>query len=324
MRYLVTGATGFLGGVLTRRLLAAGHDVAALVRHPDRAGDLASAGVALHRGDITDPEAVRRSLAGIDGVFHLAAWYQVGRRNPRAEEVNVGGTATVLREAWQAGVDRIVYTSTVAVFSDTKGRVVDETYRHDGPHLSEYDRTKWLAHYEVAEPLAAAGAPVVIVQPGVTYGEGDRSATGELIHTYLRGRLRYLPKGNAVCWGHVDDTADAHLAALERGRVGESYVIAGPGHPIVEAFEIARRVTGIPLPRLRVPPGPLRALARLLTPASRLAPALAGPAELTRLAGATYLASNAKARADLGFAPRSLEDGFAVLLPRLLRAAAGG
>jgi nucleoside-diphosphate-sugar epimerase len=319
MRYLVTGATGFLGGVLTRRLLAAGHDVAALVRAPGRAEDLAAAGVTLRPGDVTDAEAVRRAVGGTDGVFHLAAWYRVGSRNPRAESVNVGGTATVLREAWQAGVDRIVYTSTVAVFSNTEGRAVDETHRHDGPHLSEYDRTKWLAHYEVAEPLAREGAPVVIVQPGVVYGEGDRSATGGLIRAYLRGRLRYLPKGNAVCWGHVDDTAEAHLAAMERGRVGESYVIAGPVHSLVEAFEIAHRVTGIPLPRLRVPPGPLRALSRVLTPASRLVPALAGAAELTRLAGVTYLASSARARAELGFAPRSLEDGFAVLLPRLLR-----
>lgn len=319
MRYLVTGATGFVGRALVRQLVAAGHEVVALVRDPEAAADLAHAGVTLYRGDVVDAESILPALRGTDGVFHLAAWYRVGVRKPRAEEINVDGTANVLGAAWEAGVAKIVHTSTLAVFSDTKGQVVDETYRYDGPHLSEYDRTKWLAHYRVARPLAARGAPVVIVQPGVIYGPGDHSQTGHLITAYLRRRLRYLPAGNAVCWGHVEDTAAGHLLAMERGRIGEDYIIAGPPHTLMEAFQIAHEVTGIPLPRLRVPARPVRGLSRVLTGASRLLPFLSGPAELTRLAGVTYLGDSAKAREELGFAPRSLEDGFAELLPALLK-----
>jgi nucleoside-diphosphate-sugar epimerase len=323
MLFLVTGATGFIGREVARQLMEGGHRVAALVRHPERAGDLAAAGIELRPGDIVDAGSVRRAVEGVDGVFHLAAWYEVGRRNRRADEVNVAGAANVLQAAWDAGVDRIVHTSTVGVFSDTRGRVVDESYRHDGRHVTEYDRTKWRAHYEVAEPMARRGAPVVIVQPGAVYGPGDHSAVGRLIAGYLRGRLRYLPGGNAVCWGHVEDTARGHVLAMERGRIGESYIIAGPPHTIVEAFEIAERVTGIRPPRLRVPAGPVRALSRALTAGARLVPPLAAPAELTRLAGVTYLGDNAKARAELGFAPRSLEDGFAGMLPDMLRAVRG-
>lgn len=322
MRFLVTGATGFIGREVTRQLTEAGHRVTALVRHPEQAADLAEAGVELRPGDVTDLDAVRGAVEGVDGVFHLAAWYAVGRRNPQAEAVNVTGASNVLQAAWDAGVGRIVHTSTLAVFSDTKGRIVDESYRHDGPHLSEYDRTKWLAHYEVAEPMAADGAPVVIVQPGVVYGMGDHSATGAMIAAYLRRRLRYLASGSAFCWGHVEDTAKGHILAMEHGRAGESYIIAGPPHTLVEAFQIAERVTGIRAPRLRVPPGPSRALSRVLGAGSRLIPALAGPAELTRLAGVTYLGDSARARAQLGFAARTLQDGFGELLPEMLRARA--
>lgn len=321
MKYLVTGGTGFIGRALVRRLLDDGHEVVALVRDTDAAADLEAQGSRLAQGDILDRGSIASAAKGVDGVFHLAAWYEVGRRHPMAEAINVTGADNVLRASLDAGVDRIVYTSSVAVFSDTRGRTVDESYRFDGRHVSEYDRTKWLAHYEVAEPLARDGAPIVIVQPGVVYGRGDRSATGGLIAAYARGRLRYVVKGSAVCWGHVDDTVDGHVRAMERGRDGEAYVIAGPGHSLVEAFEIAATVTGIPAPRLRLPPGPIRAVSRMLTVLSTALRPLAAPAELTRLAGVTYLASSAKARRELGFEARPLASGFAEILPPMVERA---
>ena len=306
MRFLLTGATGFIGGHLTRQLRAAGHDVVAVVRDPAKAGDLMRLGVEIHRGDVTDRESLRRPMAGVDGVFHLAGWYKVGvkDRSP-AYPTNVVGTRAVLELMQELGVPKGVYTSTLAVFGDTKGEVVDETYRHGGPWLSEYDRTKWIGHYEVAEPMMKHGLPLVIVLPGVTYGPGDSSPMGETLRQYLRGALAGVPKGAAYCWGHVEDTARGHLLAMEKGRPGESYIIGGDPRSLVEVIEMAERITGIRAPRLRPPPWFLRFLAAV----SR--------SETLRVgAGATYLGSNEKAKRELGLRHRSLEEGLRETLLR--------
>lgn len=311
-KYFVTGATGFLGGALARRLRAAGHDVVALVRHPGKAGALTALGVTLAPGDITDRTTMTGPMAGADGVFHCAAWYQLGVRDKSmAYAANVEGTRNVLEAMRQAGVPKGVYTSTLAVFSDTRGRLVDETYHHSGPFISEYDRTKWLAHYEVAVPMMRRGLPLVITQPGVIYGPGDHSAVHDAWAGLLAGRLSMVPDVTAYCWAHVDDVAEAHVLAMEKGRVGESYIVAGPRHTFVEAVEIAARIAGVPPPRRRVSPSVLRAVAAVLRPIDRVVP-LGGqfsPEYLGAIAGTTYIGDNAKARRELGYAPRPLEEG---------------
>ena len=310
MEYFVTGATGFIGGRLVRRLREAGHGVVAVVRNPAKAGDLARLGVKVHKGDITDKESMRGPMAGVDGVFHLAAWYKVGERDKSpAMPINVDGTRNVLELMQELGVPKGVYTSTLAVFGDTKGQAVDESYRHDGPWLSEYDRTKWIAHYEVAEPMIKRGLPLVIVQPGVTYGPGDPSAMGVTLRQYLQGRLRGVPKGSAYCWGHVEDAAAGHLLAMERGRAGESYIIAGEPRTLIDAIEMAEQITGIAAPRLRLSPGFLRFLAAITR------------SETLRVgAGVTYLGSNAKAKRELGLRHRPLEEGLRETLIAEMRA----
>src|SRR6058998_3130158 len=252
MRYFVTGATGFIGGHLVRQLIDAGHEVDITARDPGKAGELAQIGVRVHRGDITEMESMRAPMAGSDGVFHVAGWYKIGERDKSpAQRVNVDGTRNVLGLMQELGIPKGVYTSTLGVFGDTKGIVVDESYRHNGPWLSEYDKTKWRAHYEIAEPMIRRGLPLVIVQPGVTYGPGDPSEIGKSIRQYLRRRLRGIPRTAAYCWGHVDDIARAHIVAMDQGRVGESYIIAGEPRSSVEAFALAAKITGIPAPRFR-------------------------------------------------------------------------
>src|SRR2546428_703749 len=250
MRCFVTGATGFIGTRLVRQLREAGHEVGAIARDPGKAGDLTKLGVWVQKGDITDKESLRGPMNGADGVFHLAAWYKIGEkdRSPGVRS-NIEGTRNVLELMKELRIPKGVYTSTLAVFGDTKGQLVDESYRHDGPWLSEYDRTKWVAHYEVAEPMMKKGLPLVIVQPGVTYGPGDPSAMGITLREYLERKLRGVPKVSAYCWGHVEDTAAAHLLAMERGRAVDRIAVTigdiEEAVPVVQ--RVARRTPTVPL-----------------------------------------------------------------------------
>jgi nucleoside-diphosphate-sugar epimerase len=265
MRYFVTGATGFIGGRVVRQLREVGHEVRALVRDAGRARDLAELGVELHEGDIREPSTLRRPMEGVDGVFHIAAWYKLGSDEAAyAHSINVGGTRSVLGMMKTLGIPKGVYTSTVAVFSDTHGQLVDEGYRYDGPTISEYELTKRKAHYEVALPMIEAGLPLVVVMPGVVYGPGDQSPLHDAFVRYLQGRLPAVPKGARYCWAHVDDVARGHVLAMERGRVGESYILAGEPYGLLEALDLAEGITGIKAPRVRLPAAPIKAVASLL------------------------------------------------------------
>lgn len=322
MRYFLTGATGFIGGRLARRLRAAGHEVHALVRSEVSGAALRAEGVVTHVGDVTDRRSLARGMRNADGIYHMAAWYKLGGGDlSKAERVNVTGTRNVLELMRDLGIPRGVYTSTIAIFGDTRGRLVDEQDRSGGPHLTAYDRTKWKAHQEVAIPLIAEGLPLTIVLPGLVYGPGDTSAMRDTLLQYLRRRLPMLPRNTTYCWGHVDDTADAHIRAMEQGRSGESYIIAGPVHTFVEAFEIAERITGIPAPRGRVAPGVLRMAAAMMGIADAVRPVVGSysPQALRVVSGVTYIASSAKARRELGFAPRPLDTGLRETLHHEMR-----
>jgi nucleoside-diphosphate-sugar epimerase len=322
-RYFVTGATGFVGAEVAKQLLSRGHQVAALVRDPAKAGLLAKLGAELHVGDVTRPETLRAPMQGADGVFHIAAWYKTG--HPRAAALaaatNVAGTRHVLTAMRELGIRKGVYTSTLAVNSDTHGVLVDETYRYAGPHVTVYDQTKWQAHYEVALPMMAAGLPLVVVMPGAVYGPGDTSALRGVFVSHLRRRLPFVPRGTAFCWGHIEDTAHAHVEAMEKGRPGHCYIVAGPAHTLREAVATAARLSGRPAPLLGVPPGLLKGAARVMRAVEALAPlppALSAET-LALLGGVTYLGSSDKARRELGFTARPLADGLRHLVEYEMR-----
>jgi nucleoside-diphosphate-sugar epimerase len=202
--------------------------------------------------------------------------------------------------------------STVNVFGNTHGDVVDETYRRDpgAGFLSWYDETKYRAHV-VAEERIAGGSPIVIAMPGQVYGPGDHTAVGEQLDGAFRGQLPYLALTDVgLCFVQVDDLADGLVAALDRGRVGQSYVLDGEPVRLLDALRIAARLGGRRLTGLSIPTRLLGLLAPLSAP---LGGRLGIPANLPELIsaadGVTYWASHARASRELGFAPRALEAG---------------
>ncbi len=322
-RYFVTGASGFIGAEVAKQLLTRGHRVVALVRSPEKAALLKMLGAELHVGDILDPASLRAGMRGADGVFHIAGWYKTGepRAEAQATAINVEGTRHVLEVMRELGVAKGVYTSTIAIYSDTHGALVDEAYRFDGPHVSVYDRSKWRAHYEVALPAMAAGLPLVAVLPGAVYGPGDTSALRGVFVDHLQGRLPLVPARTAYCWGHIEDTAHAHIEAMEHGVAGESYIIAGPAHTLREAIVLAAKYSGRAAPLAGLPPWLLRAAARAVEGVERVVHVAPGwSSETLRVvAGVTYLASHAKAAAAWGFAPRGLDEGLRHLVEHEMR-----
>jgi nucleoside-diphosphate-sugar epimerase len=251
-------------------------------------------------------------MANANGVFHVAGWYKVGSNaRDEAHRVNVEGTRNVLEVMRDLEIPKGVYTSTLAVFSDTHGRLVDEIYFYKGPHLSFYDQTKWDAHYTVALPMMENGLPLVIVQPGLIYGPGDASLMHETLTRFVSGSLMAAPKSTVYCWSHVDDAAKAHILAMEARKPGETYIIAGPPSSLMATLELASEIIGIPMPSLRPNPALARFSAELAALAERVIPIpLFYRSEVLRSsAGVTYMGSNAKARTELGYAPRSLEEG---------------
>jgi nucleoside-diphosphate-sugar epimerase len=311
MRYFLTGATGFLGGALARHLRAAGHEVHALVRNPRVAGHLTAVGVVVHEGDVTNRDSLRPPMEGADGIFHVAGWYKVGVRDrASAVNINVEGTRNVLGVMRELQIAKGVYTSSLAVNSDTHGQVVDETYRFNGRHVSLYDWSKAEAH-KIALQHINGGLPLVIVQPGLIYGPGDTSGVRTTLLQYLRRKLPVVPAKATYCWAHVDDEVRGHALAMEGGEPGRSYFLAGPVHTLVEALDLAASFTGIPAPRVRLPSGVLKSAAmalRLIDPFIHLPPAYS-PESLRVLAGVTYIGSSARARKELGWQVRPLREG---------------
>jgi nucleoside-diphosphate-sugar epimerase len=312
MKAFVTGGTGFIGGHVVRKLVARHYDVYALVRSEKGAAEMRDLGATPVLGSITDSASMAEGMRGSDVVFHVAGWYKVGASDwMEAETINVGGTRKVLRLAQELGVPKTVYVSSVAVFGDTKGKLADENYFQGGPFISEYDRTKWLAHYKVAVPMIEKGAPVIIVQPGGVYGPGDHSLLGQLMTNFYRGQSPVVfGPDTVVTFAHVEDVAEGIILAAEKGKIGESYVLAGPAVPTGEMYDFWAQITGKRAPALRIP-------SALLKPFAPLVGALAGILPLPEMysqeamntLGVTYMAGANKARAQLGWQPRSLHEG---------------
>jgi nucleoside-diphosphate-sugar epimerase len=318
VKVFVTGGTGFIGGEVVRQLRERGDEVACLVRTPAKAAKLTELGCELVAGDLADAEAIRKGMEGADAVIHAAAVYEVGIPASEREtmrEANVGGTERVLGAALAAKVPKVVYVSTVGI-GQTHGQTVDESFEApDGPFTSCYEETKWQAH-QVAKRLIGEGLPCTIVQPGGVYGPGDTSSIGQLLDQFLAGKMPLIPFPDlGICLAHVEDTAAGIVLALDRGRPGESYLLSGPASTVREAIGIVAEQTGRKAPKRAVPVPLLKAMA----PFGPLVGKMMGqPPNLRELIsaadGVTFWATNEKARRELGYEPRGLEDGLRATL----------
>jgi nucleoside-diphosphate-sugar epimerase len=309
MRAFVTGGGGFIGRQVVNHLRARGVEVRAIARSDASAERLRRAGCEVVIGDVLDATLLRGAMDGIDAAYHLAGDYRVGigdGERPAMEAANVTATERVLDAAHVAGVPRIVHVSTVNAFGDTEYRVVDETFERPRPYryVSFYDETKHRAHLAARERIEA-GAPIVVAMPGGVYGPGDHSSLGGVLDQAARGALPALTFGDlGMNMGHVDDIAEGIVLAGERGGIGEAYVLGGE---LTTLAELVRRVAAIAWqrpPRLTTPTWALRVASPIV---KRFGSDLG---EIVRAsAGVTYWATDGKARAELGYAPRDLESG---------------
>ena len=315
MKVFVTGGTGFIGGEVARLLRDRGDDVVCLVRSPEKASKLTEIGCDVVAGDLVDADAIRSGLEGCDGLIHAAAVYEVGipdSQRPAMYEANVTGTEVVMRAALEAKVPKVVHVSTVGAFGNTHHNVVDESYEHPGREFtSYYEETKVESHRIVKRMIAEEGLPGVIVQPGGVYGPGDTSQVADLLDQFLAGKLPLIPFPDlGVCLTHVEDIATGILLALDKGRVGETYVISGPVTTMREAIEVVAGITGKKAPKRAVPVPLLKAL----TPVGPLVGKMMGqPPNLREMIksadGVTFWATHEKATKELGYSPRGMEEG---------------
>ena len=255
MKVMVTGATGFIGGNLARELWRRGDDVRALVRPGSNRLTIENTGIVPIEGDILDRQSVDRAVQGCEAVFHVAAAYTFWSRDPAGiSRTNVAGTLNVLEAARQAGVSRTVYTSTVGTVALVKDGLGDEDTPLDPKSLhGHYKRSKLQAERE-ALALAAAGMPLVVVNPTAPVGPWDvkPTPTGKMVLDFLRRKIpAYLKTGMNVV--DVADVVEGHILALEKGKSGERYILGNRNVSLKEIFDILSSLTGLPAPRIRAP-----------------------------------------------------------------------
>jgi dihydroflavonol-4-reductase len=260
---LVTGGTGFIGRAVVVELLAAGRHVRVLARRPEALADLK---VEVAQGDLVDSASLASAVRGCDRIFHVAADYRLWVPDPEAMyAVNVQGTRDLMAAAAEAGVSRVVYTSTVGALGNpgdgTPG--TEETPVTLAGMVGHYKRSKFLAE-EVVLEFARQGLPVVLVHPSAPVGPWDSrpTPTGQIIVDYLKGRMpAYLETGLNLI--HVRDVAQGHLLAEGKGRVGEKYILGNQNLSLSEIFWMLAEITNIPAPKVRLPYWPILALSYL-------------------------------------------------------------
>lgn len=312
MTTLVTGATGFVGSHVARQLVNAGHQVRVLVRRSSNVQALEGLAIERAEGDLRDATSLGQAMKGVGWVFHVAADYRLWARIPQEiYQSNVEGTRHVLESAAREGVERVVYTSTVATIAVPNhggGLPNEETRAKLDQMIGHYKRSKLLAEQEAIRS-AAAGVPVVIVNPTTPVGPGDwkPTPTGRIILDFLNGKMpAYVDTGlNVVA---VEDVAAGHILAAEKGRTGERYLLGARNMTLKQILEVLSKITGRPAPRVRMPHAVALAAAYADYWFSRVAgrePRI--PIEGVKMARHKMFVESDKAEGELGYSPGPVE-----------------
>lgn len=328
MKAFLTGATGFVGSALAKTLAQQGHEVHALVRNRGKAGELTLPGISIFEGNILDPKSLREAMAGCDAVFHLAAQAGIWSKDPGLfERINLEGARLVFNAALEAGIRRMVFTSTGGTMgpSPAKGMPVQEDTNPNPELASAYERSKLKAE-QLAVSYLGKGLEIVTVNPTRIFGPGpleESNSVTKLIRQFSKGQWRILPGdgqsiGNYV---YLDDVVAGHILALEKGRAGERYILGGGNASYSEFFELLRCLTGsdhrlipVPVPLMMVFAQTETALARTIGKKPLIVP------EFVRKLTLDWCMSSEKAVRELGYAPISLEEGVLKTLQWLQRA----
>lgn len=308
MRILITGSTGFIGGHLIRRLAGTPHELRCLVRDPDgrAARALACRGAEIVAGDVTDPDSVRRAVAGCEAVANLANIYSFWERDPRVfDAVNIRGTAHVMEAALAAGVSKVVHLSTVEALETA-------------PRDNRYARSKY-AGEQRAWAAAKRGLPLVVLYPGAVLGRGDRKPTGRYIRDLARRRLPFaLCTRTVLTMVHVRDVVEAIVRALGAPEaVGKRYIVGVHQVSIDELNHMVSEIAGVPLPDWRLPDALVLPVAALLTGLARLTgrpPAWGLSLDMARLLRRGFRYDGSTAARELGFSYSPIRDAVAEML----------
>jgi len=313
---LVTGGSGFLGSAVVRTLLHRGCRVRALVRSTSPLGNFAGLDCETVRGDLTDEASLGVALRGVRFLFHVAADYRLWVRDPAAMlRVNVGGTQNLMKQALAARVERIVYTSSVAALKVAGATApVDETaWLAPQEAIGPYKLSKTLAEQAVREMVSREGLPAVIVNPSTPIGPRDirPTPTGRMLLDAARGKIpAFVDTG--LNFAHVDDIAEGHLLAFERGRVGERYILGGENLSLEELLGTVAGLCGLRPPWIKLPRGPLFPIAfgaEMLARVTNKEPLLTRDA--LRMSRYRMFFTSAKAERELGYRSRPYKEGVA-------------
>jgi len=312
---LVTGATGFVGSAVVRALLETGHDVRVLARPNSDRRNLADLSVEVAEGSLEDEPSLAQAVAGCRYLFHAAADYRLWVTDPGPMfRANVEGTRAVMRAALDAGVERVVYTSSVATLGLVpEGSADEETPSNVGDMVGPYKRSKFQAEEVVRDLISKRELPAVIVNPSAPVGPCDRkpTPTGRLILEAACGRMPgYVDTGLNVV--HVDDVAAGHLAAAEIGRIGERYILGGENLPLERILIAVAKAAGTQPPRVKVPytvAYPVAIGAELMARLRSKEPFIT--LDGVRMARKKMYFTSAKASRELGYMPRPAENAIA-------------
>ena len=308
MTTLVTGAAGFLGSHVTRQLVARGEEVRVLMRASSSNRAISDLPLEYVTGDLRDPASLERAMKGVKRVFHVAADYRLwARKSQEIYDSNVGGTKNLLAAAKRAGLEQLIYTSTVATIAVDRPELPNEsTYAKLEEMVGHYKRSKWMAEREALQ-AAKEGLPVIVAMPTTPVGPWDwkPTPTGKIILDFLNGKMPgYIETG--LNFVGVEECAAGHLLASDKGKVGERYLLGAENLTLKELLDTLSNITGLAAPSMKIPHGLALGVAYMETGFSRLLgkePQI--PVEGVKIARHKMFVDVSRAQRELGFQPGS-------------------